>query len=435
LEAEVTGSVGAALFGLDGFRVLAAADAGGELELLVETVAELVPCPDCGAVARAKDRRPVWVRDLPIGGRPVVVCWHKRIWYCPYALCPKKTWTERHLAIAARACLTERARAWAFEQVGAHDGAVSRVASALGVGWATIMRIVTTRGEPIIDDPARLNAPTAVGVDETAFLRATGQHPTRYATGIADLTPGRPARLLDVVAGRSGAVLATWLSERDEQWKARVATASLDPFRGYATALSRQLPQAVRVLDPFHVSKLALSALDQVRRRVQHDTYGHRGHRGDPLYGIRRVLRRRADRLSERAWQRLRAGLLAGDPDGEVTAAWTIAQDLMRCYQHRDAGAAAAVITAARDCPVPEVARLGKTLHTWKAEFLAHFAHTDVSNGPTESLNLKIKNTKRTARGFRNFDNYRLRLLLNHGRIQHNHKTSRIRTRRPSLVA
>lgn len=435
MEAEVTGSVVAALFGLDGFRVLAAADTGGELELLVETVARVVPCPDCGAVAQAKDRRPVWVRDLPIGGRSVVVCWHKRIWCCPHALCPRKTWTETHPAIAPRACLTERARAWAFEQVGARDGAVSRVASALGVGWATIMRIVTTRGEPIIDDPARLGAPTAVGVDETAFLRATGQHPTMYATGIADLTPGRPARLLEVVAGRSGVVLATWLGERDEQWKARVATASLDPFRGYATALSRQLPQAVRVLDPFHVTKLALSALDQVRRRVQQDTCGHRGHRGDPLYGIRRALRRRADRLSERAWDRLRDGLLAGDPHGEVTAAWTIAQDLMRCYQLRDANAAAAVITAARDCPVPEVARLGKTLHTWKAEFLAHFAHTDVSNGPTESLNLKIKNTKRTARGFRNFDNYRLRLLLNHGRIQHNHETSRIRTRRPSLVA
>jgi hypothetical protein len=59
LEAEVTGSVVAALFGLDGFRVLAAADAGGELELLVETVAGVVPCPDCGTVARAKDRRPV----------------------------------------------------------------------------------------------------------------------------------------------------------------------------------------------------------------------------------------------------------------------------------------------------------------------------------------------------------------------------------------
>jgi transposase len=435
VEAEVTGSVVAALFGLDGFRVLAAADAGGELELLVETIARVVPCPDCGAVARPKDRRAVWVRDLPIGGRPVVVCWHKRVWCCPHALCPKKTWTEEHPAIEPRACLTDRARAWAFEQVGARDGAVSRVASALGVGWATIMRIIITRGQPIIDDPARLDAPTAIGVDETAFLRATGQHPTTYATGIADLTPGRPVRLLDVVAGRSGVVLAAWLHERDDEWKAQIATASLDPFRGYATALNQQLPHAVRVLDPFHVTKLGLTALDQVRRRVQHDVHGHRGHRGDPLYGIRRILRRRADRLSERAWGRLRAGLVAGDRCGQVTAAWTIAQDLMRCYQLRDASAAAAVITAARDCPVPEIARLGRTLHTWRAEFLAHFAHTDVSNGPTEALNLKIKNTKRTARGFRNFGNYRLRLLLNHGRIQNNHQTSRIRTRRPSLVA
>ena len=73
--------------------------------------------------------------------------------------------------------------------------------------------------------------------------------------------------------------------------------------------------------------------------------------------------------------------------------------------------------------------------HFWAAaEFLAHFAHTEVSNGRTETLNLKIKNTKRTARGFRNFGNYRLRLLLNPGRIQ-NHQTSRIRIRRPGLVA
>ena len=77
-----TTSVTAALFGLAGFEILAAADAGGELEMLVQTTADLVGCPECGAVARAKDRRPTWVRDLPIGGRPVVICWVKRIWAC-----------------------------------------------------------------------------------------------------------------------------------------------------------------------------------------------------------------------------------------------------------------------------------------------------------------------------------------------------------------
>jgi transposase len=246
VEAEVTGSVVDALFGLGGFRVLAAADAGGELEMLVETPAGIMPCPYCGAVARPKDRRAVWVRD------PSWCAGTNESGVARMRCVLRRPGPEQHRAIAPRACLTERARAWAFEQVGARDGAVSRVASALGVGWATILRIVTTCGGSVIDDPAWLDAPTAIGVDETAFLRATGAHPTMYATGIADLTPGRPARLFDVVAGRSGVVLAAWLGERDDQWKAQIATASLDPFRGYATALNQQLPQTVRVLDPFY---------------------------------------------------------------------------------------------------------------------------------------------------------------------------------------
>jgi len=106
---DATASLSAALLGLDGFVVLAAADAGGELELLVQTSADLVGCPECGAVARAKDRRPVWVRDLPAAGRPVVICWVKRVWSCPQSLCETRTWTEQHGAIAPRACLTERA--------------------------------------------------------------------------------------------------------------------------------------------------------------------------------------------------------------------------------------------------------------------------------------------------------------------------------------
>jgi hypothetical protein len=71
----------------------------------------------------------------------------------------------------------------------------------------------------------------AVGVDETAFLRASATRATTFATGIADLSPGRPARLLDLVEGRSGTVLAAWLADRDAAWRAGISTASLDPFR------------------------------------------------------------------------------------------------------------------------------------------------------------------------------------------------------------
>jgi transposase len=157
--------------------------------------------------------------------------------------------------------VTERARAWAFEQVAVADAAVSRTASVLGVAWWTVMRQVIDRGQPIVDDPDRLAGVGVIGVDETAYLRANPTRSTTFATGIADLTSGRSARLLDVVEGRSGTVLATWLADRDQAWRVGITTASLDPFRGYATALSNQLPGAVRVLDPFHVVRLALASI------------------------------------------------------------------------------------------------------------------------------------------------------------------------------
>ncbi len=118
-------------------------------------------------------------------------------------------------------------------------------------------------------------------------MRASAMRPTVFATGIVDLHRGR---LIDVIPGRNRKVLADWLSEQPDEWITGIDVAAWDPFRGYGAALSAGLPNAVRVLDPFHVVRLGFAGVDDVRRRVQHDTYGHRGRRGDPLYGLTRRL-------------------------------------------------------------------------------------------------------------------------------------------------
>lgn len=64
----------------------------------------------------------------------------------------------------------------------------------------------------------------------------------------------------------------------------------MDGFSGFKTATAEELPDAVPVMDPFHVVRLAGDALDRTRQRVQQETLGHRGHAGDPLYGVRRTL-------------------------------------------------------------------------------------------------------------------------------------------------
>ena len=62
--------------------------AAGEARIHVETRASRLGCPDCGVVARVKDRSRVELVDLPLFGRPTRLVWHKRRWTCPDADCP-----------------------------------------------------------------------------------------------------------------------------------------------------------------------------------------------------------------------------------------------------------------------------------------------------------------------------------------------------------
>src|SRR4029453_3600352 len=258
----------------------------------------------------------VKVRDLPAGGRPVVLLWRKRSWRCREPACGVRTWTERTAAIRPRAVLTERARAEACRR-GGKDAPPG--AAGVGVGWATVMRAVADHGRPLVDDPTRLEGVTALGLDETSFLKATRVAPTRYVTGLVDLEGGR---VLDVGARRTKAAVAGWLGARTRDWLAQVGTVALDPWRGYASALVAPLGHARVVVDHFHAIRLANAAVDQARRRTQQGTPGHRGRKHDPLYRTRKLLLTGQEQLTQRGRVRLRAGLAAGDPGGGGAGAW-----------------------------------------------------------------------------------------------------------------
>jgi transposase len=424
------------LLGLDDFEVLAAEITAGEWQLEVQTRAAVVGCQGCGVRAELHGRRTVRVRDLPVGGRPVVLAWRKRIWRCREPACGVRTWTEQAAAIGPRVVLTQRARAEACRRVGKDAHAVAAVARDLGVGWATVMRAVADHGRPLVDDAARLEGVVALGLDETSFLKATRLAPTRWVTGLVDLEGGR---LLDVVADRTRAAVAGWLAARPRGWLAQVTTVALDPWRGYASALVAPLGHATVVVDHFHAIKLANTVVDQVRRRTQQTILGHRGRTYDPLYRIRKLLLTGAEQLTQRGWVRQRAGLAAGDPTAEVAAAWQGKELLRAVYAAVDTSAARAALERfyrwADDVEVAELSRLARTVKAWEAEILAFHATGGCSNGPTEALNLLIKKVKRVGHGFRNFANYRLRLLLYCGVRWQTHRTASLRGRSPRLVA
>ena len=86
---------------------------------------------------------------------------------------------------------------------------------------------------------------------------------------------------------------------------------------------------------------------------------------------------------------------------------------LLHQPSHRDGRALAEqVLDSFETCPIPEVASLGRTLRTWRSESLGYFDTDGANSGGTEAINDLIEHHRRIARGFRNRDDYRLRMLL-----------------------
>ena len=247
----------------------------------------------------------------------------------------------------------------------------------------------------------------------------------RYVTVIIDLTPARnktgPARLLDMVEGRSKAVFKQWLAARPQAWRDGVEVVAMDGFTGFKTAAAEELPDAVPVMDPFHVVRLAGDALDECRRRVQRDAFGRRGRKEDPLYKARRTLHTGASLLTEKQQTRLEE-LFADEQHVEVEATWGVYQRMIAAYRHEDRQRGRELmeklitgLSAGVPKVLTELTTLGRTLKKRAADVLAYFERPGTSNGPTEALNGRLEHLRGSALGFRNLTNYIARSLLETG--------------------
>jgi transposase len=328
------------------------------------------------------------------------------------------------LAAEPRAKLCRRGLRWALEAIVVQHLTIARVAEALGVAWNTANVAVLAEGQRVlIDDEHRFDGVTAIGVDEHVWRHT--RRGDKYVTVIVDLTGIRegtgPARLLDMVEGRSKQAFKAWLTDRDQAWRDSVEVVAMDGFTGFKTATAEELPDAVAVMDPFHVVRLAGDALDRRRRRVQLAIHGHRGMKNDPLYAMRRTLHTGAGLLTDKQKDRL-AALFADDAHVEVEATWGIYQRLIAAYRHEDRRRGRdqmAMLISAISTGVPkaltEIITLGRTLKKRAADVLAYFDRPGTSNGPTEAINGRLEHLRGSALGFRNLTNYIARSLLETG--------------------
>ena len=379
-------------------------------------------CRRCGAEGVSRDSVTRRLAHEPFGHRPTTLLVRVRRYRCSHCA---RTWRQdTSLAAAPRSKISRGGLAWALAGIVVDHLTVSRAAAGLGVSWNTANAAVIAEGRRrLIDDPARFDGVTTIGVDEHVWRHT--RFGDRYVTVIIDLTPTRrktgPARLLDMVEGRSKAVFKQWLAERPKAWRDRIEVVAMDGFTGFKTAASEELPDAVPVMDPFHVVRLAGDGLDRCRQRVQQATLGHRGRAGDPLYGVRRALHTGAAFLTEKQKARLEA-VFAVDEHVEVEATWGIYQRIVAAYREPDKTRGklmmqAVIESVASGVPaaLTEIRRLGRTLKQRAVDILAFFDRPGTSNGPTEAINGRLEHLRGSALGFRNLTNYIARSLLESG--------------------
>lgn len=387
-------------------------------------------CPSCSIAGRLRDHVERVVTDVPIVGHPTKLHVRTPRFSCSNPECELRIFQQRMPLLAeSRAKTTRRCTRWILQRLAIDRTSVSAVAKALGLGWDLVNDLAVSKIRTLVyDQPGHLDGVRVLGVDEHKWKHVRGDGTSSFVTVLVDLTPvidgTGPARLLDMVEGRSAKVLTDWLDARDQAFRDRIKVVTMDGFAGYHTAAAKAVPAARTVMDPFHVVHLAADKLTLCRQRVQQATTGHRGRAGDPLYGIRRTLNTRAELLTDKQQSRLFKAFTAHDAHAAVEVTYLVYQRLITAYEasRRREGKIAMykllkAIKAGVPKELPELAQLGRTLWKRRAEILAYF-DIGASNGPVEAINGRLEHLRGIALGFRNLHHYILRSLIHSGQLQ-----------------
>jgi transposase len=420
-----------ALFGLAGVEVVDVdTEPDGSVTVYVQTAVTVV-CPDCAVPAsRVKEHVTGRVRDVPHAGRRMRVVWWKRRWSCVNDACARGSFTESLRDLPARSRVTPRLRQQCASAVMTSGRTVAEVAASHEVSWHTAHDAFTGTVTPVLAvEPGPV---TDLGIDEVRRGRArftvdadtggTRQVADRWHTGFTDLSAGQG--LLGHVEGRRSTDVIAWLAGRDPAWRAAIRTVSIDMCAPFRAAVRQALPQAKLCVDAFHLVQLANKMLTSVRWRIVRGKYGRRGRKGDPEYGIKRLLMRNREDLSDEQFAKLWNTMVDDPALADLHVAWIAKEHLrdllaLRITRSHTTPAPSAVrekwmslLSWCADAShVPEIAAFARTLDAWSAEII-NAVLLGVSNAGSEGINRVQKLDARAAFGYRNPENQRRRARI-----------------------
>jgi len=384
-----------AILGLPDYQVTAIEEVGGQVRISVQFTGE-VRCPGCGGTKlRIKDRRVRRPRHESWGARCCVLELETRKWVCRD--CQRSFW-QRFPGILPRLRASEPFRRSVCQK---HlDGiSRSRLAQREHLSSATVERWLGAHLRQMAGERVSSQCPQVLGIDEHFFTRRHG-----YATTFCDL---KNHKVHDVVLGRNEASLEGYLGKLEGQDLVQVVCMDLSVT--YRSLVRKHFPQARIVADRFHVVRTVNHHFLACWKEFDPVGAKHRG--------LLSLMRRHRHNLTPDQHQRLSA-YLSQTPALELVYRFKQRLCYLLLEKHHNqkkcrqlAGRFLRDVAYLRTCGLPALVQLGNTLYSWREEIATMWRFTR-NNGITEGFHTKMEVLQRQAYGFRNFNNYRLRVQV-----------------------
>lgn len=353
-------------------------------------------CAHCNSKAvRKKDSFMRTVHHETVGNRRTVLRFKAYKLFCNTC---KRYGNQRFPGIAKHQRSTERLQAEVFYQ---HTDGLSQttLSERYKKGKSTIERWYHRKYQLEYQERQNAPCPQVLGIDEHFFSRKQG-----YATTLCNL---KSHKVYDIVKGRSERDLNAYLSQL--KGKEKVKVVCIDLSSSYRSLIKKHFPNAKIVADRFHVLRLIQHHCMLTYRELSSQVKSNRG--------ILHILRTKPDKLTPHKRLKLDS-FLAENP--AIAAIYHFQQDLHQLLMKRAPTKRKCKqliplflekLKALKQSPFKQLASLGRTLYRWRDEIGCMWRFRK-SNGITEGFHRKMKLIQRRAYGFKNFENYRIRVRV-----------------------
>ena len=361
----------------------------GLVEINVATKKKLQRCPNCGnKTSRVHDYRVQRIKDLPIHSTNSILVLKKRRYVCS---CGKRFY-EKLDFLPRYHRMTSRVYSSILESLKSNYS-FSHVAHSLNISTATVQRIMRLLSYSCT------SLPEVLSIDE--FKGNSGG--AKYHCILVDPVN---RKVLDILKDRKSHILTEYFRNFND--RSNVKYFVTDMWRPCVDIAKTYFRNATIVIDKYHFIRYNIWAIEKVRKRVQKNL-------GDKLRKYfkrsKKLILAKKDSLDQDSKRELEIMLLYSE---DLRQAHYIKELFYQFTQAKNSVEARELlgkwINIARSSGIKEYISCANTLYNWRKEICNSF-DVPYTNGCTEGFNNKIKVIKRNAFGFRNFNNFRTRIL------------------------